>query len=328
MHIINLTTNSSKKLCSYSPYLGLETPRKSTKKKISPVWLLMILWPMIFGVIFQAKPSRRPNKGPGCSLGAAWVQRFKHHGLLVGDVFFQWIFFWEGFSSWKNGGNGWEDFFVPNLWFVCFFFLKNRGSTNQDFNESPSKVKSIVIKQQLRIIPPKSKSFLEILRQTSGLKVVSFLLWNFFQRTKKIILWNIGRLRHKTTWLSLENLTKKPRVKLIKPQNLRNSCFSTKIKATKREFQHASVFFATDGAISWISQRLWEFLVEFWGAMGRSKQFPHQQKAEIQIYIYIYIVYIYICVYIYIWSAWFVGISTALYGKQSCFHDLFWPHRK
>ena len=145
----------------------------------------MILWPMIFGVIFQAKPSRRPNKGPGCSLGAAWVQRFKHHGLLVGGVFFQWIFFWEGFSSWKNGGNGWEDFFVPNLWFVCFFFWRTGVPTNQDFNESPSKVKSIVIKQQLRIIPPKSKSFLEILRQTSGLKGREFPPLKLFPANQK-----------------------------------------------------------------------------------------------------------------------------------------------
>lgn len=31
--------------------------------------------------------------------------------------------------------------------------------------------------------------------------------------------------------------------------------------------------------------------------MGRGKQFPHQQKAEIHVYIYTYSVYIYICIY-------------------------------
>jgi len=91
----------------------------------------------------------------------------------------RWCFFFDGFFGVvifhpeKMGGRLGR-FFLPNLWFVCIFFFEELGFHQPGLQRIT--LKSILIKQQLRIIPPKSKRFLEILRQTSGLKVVSFLL--------------------------------------------------------------------------------------------------------------------------------------------------------
>ena len=131
---------------------------------------------------------------------------------------------------------------------------------------------------------------------------MSFLLWNFFQRTKKIIIWNLGRLRHKTTWLSLENLTKKPWSNSSNLKTWETHVSQRKSKPQNVSFNSLLFFlrlhqcyeldFSKDyGIPGWV-------LGELWGEANNSPTNKRQKFMCIYIHIvYIYI-YIYICVFI------------------------------